>query len=291
MTSNIPSPADLTYFVEVARLLNLSRAAESLGISQPSLTMAIRRIEHSIGTDILVRHKRGVSLSVAGKQLLAHTRLLLQQWDTIKSETLASHHNVQGCFTIGCHPSVALYSLPLFMCKLLKSYPKLEIKLEHDLSRRITEQVINLKIDIGIAVNPTRHVDLVIKPLSNDKISLWRGSTEHKIHDLHSGEAVLLCDPDLIQTQAILKKMKKIDMKFSRIISSNNLEVIADLTKNNCGIGILPGNVAIARNLTPIAKSPYYEDEICLLYRGENRDVKAIQVITAAIKSAFEKLP
>jgi LysR family transcriptional regulator, cell division regulator len=290
LTSNIPSPSDLTYFVEVARLLNLSRAAESLGISQPSLTMAIKRIEHAIGTEILVRHKQGVSLSIAGKQLLAHTRLLLQQWDTIKSETLASQHDVQGCFTIGCHPSVALYSLPRFMGKLMKSYPKLEIKLQHDLSRRITEQVINLKIDIGIAVNPTRHTDLIIKPLSNDKISLWRGSTESTIHDLQSGEAVLLCDPDLIQTQAILKEMKKRHMKFSRIISSNNLEVIADLTKSHSGIGILPGNVATTRHLTPIAKSPYYEDEICLLYRGENRNVKAIQIITSAIKSAFERL-
>lgn len=110
----IPSPADLTYFLEIANLLNLSRAAESLGISQPSLSLAIQRLEKSVGTTVLVRHKRGVSLTKAGKQLLAHTRQLMQHWDSIKSETLASVYEIQGNFSIGCHPSVALFSLPRF---------------------------------------------------------------------------------------------------------------------------------------------------------------------------------
>ncbi|RDI41520.1 LysR family transcriptional regulator [Aquicella lusitana] len=284
----IPSPADLTYFLEVARLQNLSRAAESLAISQPSLSLAIQRLEKSVGTSLLTRHKRGVSLTQAGRQLLAHTRQLLQHWDTIKSQTLASVHQIQGCFTIGCHSSVALHSLPRFLGDLLENNPRLEIKLQHDHSRKITEQVIRLQIDIGIVVNPVRHPDLIIKHLDNDRIQLWRGRSERKIQDLHSGEAVLLCDPDMSQTQSILKKLKRDGIAYKRIISTNNLEVIADLTQSGCGIGILPGNVARARNLISIPKAPFYQDEICLLYRGENRDVKAIQAITNAVKAAFK---
>lgn len=283
-----PSPSDLIYFIEVAKLSNLSRASESLGISQPSLTLSMYRIEKAVGTPILVRHKRGVSLTVAGKQLLAQARQLLDQWDLIKSKTLASIHDIQGCFTIGCHPSVASYALPFFLGDLIKKHGSLEIKLHHDLSRKIVEQIINLKIDIGIAVNPCKHPNLIIKKLATDNIMLWHQSSKDKIQDLYSGHAVILCDPDLIQTQAILKALDKKKIKYGRLIFSNNLEVIADLTKAGCGIGILPGNVAITRHLTCIPKSPIYQDEICLLYRGENRDVKAIQIINDAIKTAFK---
>jgi len=51
----IPSPADLGYFMEVASTLNVSRAAERLGISQPSLSLAIRRMEEALGAPLLVR--------------------------------------------------------------------------------------------------------------------------------------------------------------------------------------------------------------------------------------------
>jgi DNA-binding transcriptional LysR family regulator len=283
----IPSSSDLAYFLEVANLLNLSRAAETLGISQPSLTLAMQRLEDAVGTAILIRHKRGVSLTKAGKQLLLHTRQLVQQWDTIKSETLASVHEVQGCYTIGCHPSVALYSLPRFLAELLDNYPKLEVKLRHDSSRKITEQVINLAIDIGIVVNPVKHPDLIIKKLAGDKITLWQGLSKRSLQDIHSDRAQLIGDPDLIQTQTILRSLKKMGMNYSRMITTNSLEVVAELTAIGCGIGILPANIARLKNLSSIPKAPFYDDEICLLYHGSNRNIKAIQVIADAIKNAF----
>ena len=76
------SQAELRYFIEVANSLNLSRASERLGISQPSLSVAIKRLEGSIGTELLIRQKRGVVLTQAGKQLLAHAKQLLQYFDS-----------------------------------------------------------------------------------------------------------------------------------------------------------------------------------------------------------------
>jgi len=283
----IPSATDLTYFLEVAHLLNLSRAAETLGISQPSLTLAMRRLEKSVGIPVLIRHKHGVSLTQGGKQLLAYTRGLIDHWETIKSETLASVQEIQGCFTIGCHPSVARYALPRFLADLLEKYPKLEIKLKHDISRKITEQVINLSIDIGIVVNPVKHPDIIIKKLDDDKITLWQGTSQRDIQNIHSGRALIICDPELVQTQTLLKDLKKQGIHYAHLLPSNNLEVIADLTQSGCGIGILPTNLAVSKNLTPVPHAPFYADEICLLYRGENRDIKAIQAITQAIRAAF----
>lgn len=283
-----PSPTDLSYFLEVANHSNLSRASEALGISQPSLTLAMRRLEEAVGTALLVRHKRGVTLTKAGEQLLAHAKELMQRWQSIKSQALASMHEVQGAITLGCHPSVALYCLPHFLPAMMRDNPRLEVQLKHELSRRITENVISLKIDIGIVVNPVRHPDLVIKHLEDDVVTLWAADSQQASQQLKDGTAVMLCDPEMAQVQSILGQLKKSNWNYGRMISTNSLELIADLAEGNGGIGILPASIAKLHNLQRVTNAPHYDDEICVLYRGENRDVRAIQVIVDAIKHAFE---
>ena len=283
----MPSPAELLYFQEVANSLNLSRASERLGISQPSLSTAIKRLEKTVGTDILIRQKRGVALTQAGKQLLAHTKQLLQYWQDTKAAALASHHEVQGSFTIGCHPTVALYYASRFLPSLLAQYPKLEIHLLHDISRKIVEQVINLSIDIGIVINPIRHPDLVIRRIRHDEISLWTNGGNAKTQDPHSNEAVMIHATNLAQTQVLLARCKKMGIRYNQVLTTENLEVIADLTANGAGIGIFPASIAAKYpQLKRVPNSPSYKDEVCVIYRHENREVRAVQAITTAIKNA-----
>jgi LysR family transcriptional regulator, cell division regulator len=285
----IPSPADLSYFVEIAGTLNLSLAAERLGISQPSLSLAVRRMEAAVGTPLFIRSRKGVALTQAGRQLLAHSRHLLQTWEGVRAEALASMNEVQGSYTIGCHPSVGLYALSGFLPSLMEKHPGLNISLKHDLSRRIAEEVISMRIDVGIVVNPVRHPDLVIQPLTRDEVTLWTGEGKNKVQDIGAGDAVLICDPDLAQSQALMKKFDKSGLKFGRIVVSGNLEVVADLAAHGCGIGILPSKVArVARKaLRRIPRAPVFYDELCLVFRVENRGVKSIQAVNQAIKTFF----
>ncbi|CDZ77782.1 Cyn operon transcriptional activator [Legionella massiliensis] len=286
----LPSAAELEYFLEVSNTLNLSRASERLGVSQPSLSLAIKRLEQSLGAQIFVRHKHGVTLTQAGQQLLLQARLLLQHWENTKSKALASHQKVQGYITVGCHPTIAIYLVSKFLADLLENYPKLEIHLKHDISRKITEQVINLSIHIGIVVNPFKHPDLVIRKICEDEVTFWVAEGARKIQDIHSKDAVILCEPDLTQTQNLLQKIKKTGTAPKRIMTMNSLEVVANLTANGCGIGILPTRVAKSMypdKLRRIPNAPVYSDEVCLIYRNENRNIQAIQTISNVIKALF----
>ena len=286
----IASPNELVYFVELAETLNFSRASERIGISQPSLTMAIKRLEHSIGVPLFNRSKTGVTLTPSGKRLLLHAKQLLQLWDTVKSQALSSSKEIQGCVTLGCHAAVATTTVQHFLPKLLLQYPKLEIKLHHDLSRKIAEKVINHSLDIGIVVNPVKHPEFIIQKLYDDTIRLWHSK---KIKDpqklLQNGDAVIICDPELMQTQWILKQMRKKGMQFQRMITTSSLELVAQLTASGAGIGIMPGGVAKMIGLDKLMmldKCPVFHDEICLVYRHENRDIKAVQTVLEAIKKA-----
>jgi DNA-binding transcriptional LysR family regulator len=287
----LPSAAELEYFIEVSNTLNLSRASERLGISQPSLSLAIKRLEHSIGTQLLVRHKNGVTLTQAGKQLLFHAKQLLQYWANTKSQALASHQEVQGYFTLGCHPTIAIYMVSGFLADLLENHPKLEIHLKHDISRKITEQVINLSLDIGLVINPLKHPDLIIQKLCDDEVTFWVGEGNRKIQDINSELGTIICDPDLMQTQYLLKNSKRSGIMAERIMTVNSLEVVANLIANGCGIGILPSRVAKSMypdKIKRIPNAPVYSDELCLIYRNENRHVQAIQTIVGVIKDYYK---
>jgi DNA-binding transcriptional LysR family regulator len=278
----LPSSSDLTYFLEIAQLGNLTRAADRLGISQPSLSLAMQRLEASVGTSLFIRTRQGVKLTKAGERLLTETRRLMDDWESLRQQTLKTMNDVRGRFTLGCHASVAHYSLPLFLPRLLGDHPELEIGLHHDLSRNITQKILSLELDLAIVVNPSPHPDLVMKPLVKDVVTLWASKKNRN-------EDVLICEPSLIQTQTIMAKIKRQGFEFRRIIESSNLEVIAGMVDCGTGIGVLPTRVANAcsPNLTPVKNAPTFHDEIFLIYRVENKPVRAIQALSAAIQEGF----
>jgi len=152
-----PSFSDITYFIEVASTLNITRAAGRLGVTQPTLSAAIKRLEATLGIDLLVRSKSGVQLTKAGIEFVTKSRQLLLNWDQIKADVLNTRDAICGEYIIGCHPSVALYSLSGFLPGLISVNRELSIKLVHDLSRKITEKVINFEADFGIVINPIKH--------------------------------------------------------------------------------------------------------------------------------------
>ena len=282
----LPHPSEIQYFLEVANTLNISRAAERLGITQPTLSLAVQRLEQAIGTPLLLRGKTGVRLTKAGTRFALQGKALVDQWERMRAETLSEESEVKGRVSIGCHPAVAMYSVPHFVPELMAAHPELEMVFHHDLSRKICERVISFEIDIGIVVNPIEHPDLRIVQLCTDEVSAWRGTGSY-VKD------VLICDPNIMQTEAVLSKMKKLgdEWKFRRIIHSPNLDVVAKLTSIGAGIGILPSRVALREpsyKLKPVAeKGPVFYDKVCLVYRTDAQRGLAAKTILRAIEDGF----
>lgn len=285
-----PTYNDISYFIEVADTRNISRAAERLGISQPSLSSAMMRLEASLGADLLIRNKTGVQLTKSGLELKTKGRLLLLNWEQLKADINKQECAVSGEYVLGCHPSVALYSLSKFLPALVQKHPELNIKLVHDLSRKITERVVSFEVDFGIVVNPIRHPDLVIKKLCVDEVSFWTASKPSSTQILKSKSGILICDLDLIQVQKLIDDLQKQKLGFRRIIHSSSLEVITDLTASGIGVGLLPKRVATrieANGLKPLDDLlPVFEDQINLVYRADSQKTKGSQIIIDAIKTS-----
>ncbi|MCP4913090.1 MAG: LysR family transcriptional regulator [Oligoflexia bacterium] len=259
----LPNPSDLVFFMEVVSTGNMSRAAERLGVSQPALSQAMKRLETNIGQQLLLRSKTGVKATKVGEKLALKSKDLLTQWEELKNEATREKEEIRGRFKIGVHPSVAIYSMGELTAKLIKKYPGLEIKFEHDLSRKVTEQVISMEIDMALAINPVAHPDLVMKKICGDKVSFYQAKNVSK--------NVLIYHPELTQAQEMLGALRKKDFSYERTITTDNLEFILELTVAGGGVSILPGKVAAkaGKKIAPVAKLPSYEDSLYLIYRHD----------------------
>jgi DNA-binding transcriptional LysR family regulator len=277
----LPSSTDLDYFVEVFKTQNLARAAERLGVTQPSLSLSLKRLENNIGVELFIRSKKGVVPNIAAKKLYSKVEELKRVWGELKNEATQSETEVSGRIRVGCHPSVGLYTLPFVTPKILKEHPGLEIQFFHDLSRKVTERVISMDVDLGIVINPVSHPDLVIKKLERDLVGLFYNPKCKDNRD------VLIFEPDLLQAQSIVKKLAG---EYKRQLHSSNLEVIRSLTEAGAGVGVLPTRVAEQSHsaLQRVTNSPTFQDEIALVYRVEKKSQRSLQVLVETLTEFFQ---
>ena len=287
----LPSSQDLSFFIEISKTLNMSRASERIGVSQSALSQSMKRLENNIGRQLFIRTKMGVNLTKAGHKLVKHAQSLLNNWEGLKNEVLLDSNELRGRYTFGMHESVAIYSLSCFVPQLIEQYPELELKFIHDHSRNLTEQVISFNLDFALVVNPIKHPDLIIKDICVDIFTLWVSP-----HLKMTQNIPLIYAPELIQAQAIHNQLRHSKLDFKRSLVSSSIEVVKKLTVEKVGVGILPTRVANldlkkSDSLKIYHKSaPQFKDKICLVYRYDTQNIPAIKILANELKKFLKFL-
>jgi DNA-binding transcriptional LysR family regulator len=262
----LATPTEIEYFIEVYQTRHVSKAAIRLGITQPTLTLSLQRLEEKLGVKLFHRTKQGVVPTERGTLFYKKAHGLIDSWNELHHDLGQSMDTIEGHFKIGCHQSVGAYTLPRFLGNLNKEAPGIEIDLVHDFSRKITERVVSYDIDLGFVVNPVRHPDLVLKKMGDDRVLFWRA------RDAHSPPKRIFADAHLMQIQSILGKTHSKNFHDWKLVNTHSLELIRTLTLSGQGIGILPERVGKAdgADLVPYDSTlPIYEDKIFVAYRKD----------------------
>jgi DNA-binding transcriptional LysR family regulator len=260
-------------------------AAQVLGISQPAVSLAIKRLEERIGTALLVRTRKRVAASRPGELLAVGARLAFEALGNAVAQIADERAEPSGRVVLGCHESLAAYTLPVFMAKFLPEYPKVELKLWNGRSQEVERELSDGRIDLGLIVNPHAHPDRVIVPLFDDSVELF-----HCIPPRRTTDPVELIEtmpliyvPELTQSQQILLHLDKRKISAARQLSCSSLELVKSLVLDEVGVGILPRRVAEhgtrkqLRSLSP--PMPHYRDKIALVRRYDIPPTAAIRVV------------
>ena len=139
--------------VEVSRQgLNLSKAAQTLHISQPALSKQILQLEDELGVTIFVRAgKRFVAITPPGQEVMAIAERILLEARSLKDVSAEFHQETSGSFTIATTHTQARYALPPVVRRFVKRYPQVRLSLRQGSPTQIAEQVIHGHADIAIA--------------------------------------------------------------------------------------------------------------------------------------------
>jgi DNA-binding transcriptional LysR family regulator len=161
------------YFNTVARHGSFSAAARALGMTQPGLTKAVRRLEASLDCTLFVRLPRGVALTEQGQAFLRHASMLGVQLQDARDEVQALARGAVGVLRIGAGPSWLSRALPRITAELTAQYPRLSFQVAGGFDGSLIEALRAGDLDLVVSALPDRSpAGLQAIPLTTDTISV-----------------------------------------------------------------------------------------------------------------------
>lgn len=149
MTFNLQQ---LQAFVAIVSSGSLGRAAETLHITQPALSRAIRRLEDQVGAPLFERHSRGMHLTAVGEALLPHAILLQRESEQAREEIDAMRGLARGTIRCGAVGSIASLVLPLAVSGVLQKWPNLKVEIIEGVWDRLADALVRRDIDLALSM-------------------------------------------------------------------------------------------------------------------------------------------
>jgi LysR family hydrogen peroxide-inducible transcriptional activator len=201
----------LRYFVAVAETGSFTRAAEREGVTQPTLSEQIIRLEskqHGLDRRLFDRLGRKVVLTDAGQVLLAHAQAILAVVDEAERAVLDSGEG--GSLRVGAIPTVAPYLLPRVLARFRKAHPAVQLQLKEDLTERLLAGLLAGELDVGLMALPIRDDRLHVEKLFTESLVMALppkhrlvAKSEVKLGDVMDEPFILLDDVHCLGDQVL----------------------------------------------------------------------------------------
>jgi DNA-binding transcriptional LysR family regulator len=159
----------LEAFVEVARRGSVSRAAEALYATQPTLTARLKGLEQELEAKLFVRSQRGMRLSDAGRAFLPYAERTLDTLSSGRRLLAELARGESGQLALGAAPAVSTYVLPRILTRFRRTHPKVSLAVRTGHSEEVLELVLREQVQIGLG-RALRHPQVEAIPLYEDEL-------------------------------------------------------------------------------------------------------------------------
>lgn len=291
---------DLRYLVALADTLHFGRAAEACHVSQPTLSAQIKKLEEYLGTPLVERRPRHITLTETGRRVVERARRLLKEADDIREVARATRDPLSGRLKLGLIPTLAPYLLPRVAPKIRRALPKLELMLYEYQTGPLLERVRNGEIDVGLLALPAESAGLASRALFAEAFVVAMPARHAltarkriRVADLAGESLLLLEDGHCLRDQA-LEVCGASHIVESQDFRATSLETLRQMVAAGLGITLLPrlaaeGPFAAARGLTtrPFAP-PTPQRTIGAVWRPSTTRAAAIESVCDVIASALD---
>ena len=238
----------LEYIVAVDTYRHFGKAAEHCFITQPTLSMQIKKLEEDLGVVIFDRTKQPLIPTDVGERIIEQSRVLLKQAEKINDIVLDHKNVISGELKIGIIPTLGPYLLPLFIGNYKRKYPNISISVEELTTAQIVDALNKDLVDVGILVTPLKEERISERPLFYEEMKIFFHPNHPLLHedtinvkDIPISEIWLLGDGHCFRHQVInLCSSGRSNGELPFHFETGSLETILNIIDKEGGLTLIP---------------------------------------------------
>lgn len=282
----------LEYLLAVDRLRHFARAAEQCHVTQPTLSMMIKKLEEELGVLIFDRTIQPVEPTNIGRKLIAQAQVILSEAANMRDLVLEEKVTVSGPLRLGIIPTLAPYLIPSFLPDFLTQYPDVQLKITEYTTEDQLDHLKARNIDIGILVTPLEDKAVREIPIFYESFLVYTSNPSSKAYiipeEIDPNELWLLEEGHCFRSQILnlceLKNQRRVAMEYQ----ASSIETLKRLVEQQKGVTILPEMATLhlsaeqKKLLKPFAP-PQPVREVSLVIRKNFLRHRMVEILRTAI--------
>jgi len=293
---------ELRYIVAVARERHFGRAAETCFVSQPTLSVAVKKLEEELGVQLFERGPTEVTVTPAGGRVVEQAQRTLEEAEKIRNIAKAIGDPLEGPLKLGAIFTIAPYLLPQLVPLLRRRAPKMPLILEENYTATLSERLKRGDIDAAIVALPFGEAGITVTPLYDEvfvvalaKTHAWAARKSIAAGELARENLLLLGSGHCFRDQvldacpALNRSSSTSPDSLQKTVEGSSLETIRLMVASGMGMTVLPASAVPAKRaatdlLTYIPFSrPVPDRRVVLASRSSFPRAAALGAIRAAV--------
>jgi LysR family hydrogen peroxide-inducible transcriptional activator len=297
---------ELRYIVALARERHFGRAAEKCFVSQPTLSVAVKKLEDELGVALFERRASDVTVTPVGARIVEQAQRVLEEASAIKNLAVQGKDELTAPLRFGAIYTIGPYLMPQLIPLLTKRAPRMPLIIRENFTVRLSELLKTGELDLVVVSLPFSEAGIVTQPVYDEPFRVlvpaahpWARKTRIPADDLCRENLLLLssgnCFRDqVLQTCAGVERATN-NEGMQQSLEGSSLETIRHMVASGAGITVIPAAAAESRTgenkltaVRPFA-APVPSRRVVLAWRRSFPRPRAVETVRQAILAC--KLP
>jgi LysR family hydrogen peroxide-inducible transcriptional activator len=292
---------ELRYVVALAQERHFGRAAQKCFVTQPTLSLALAKLEDELGVLLFERNKNEVLVTPLGEAVVEQARRVLDEVGKIQSLAKGSHDQLAGALRLGVIPTIGPYLLPDLVPILRKRAPGMPLMIEENFTASLVPMLRDGEIDVALVALPFSVPGVLTRTVYEEPFSVvvpeghaWAKKKRVRPDEL-AGENLLVLNAGHCFREQVLEACPgQSNTANPEGRSGSSLETIRNMVASGLGVSVLPATALQARYGSRLVREIPFADpvpsrKVAVAWRTSFSRPKAIEAICQAIREV--KLP
>lgn len=287
---------ELRYIVALARESHFGRAAEKCHVAQPTLSVAVKKLEDSLGIVLFERNSGDIRPTTIGAQVVAQAERVLSEAARVSEIAAAGRDPLAGPLRLGVIYTIGPWLLPALVPRLKQRAPKMPLIIAEGYTEVLVEKLKNFELDVLVLALPINEPGIVAQPLYDEPFRLLLPIAHPWVKQKTLSTAQLLEEPLLMLGPGNCFRDQVLDLcarashgQSPQVLESSSLETIRHMVASGVGVTVMPASSVdtLAKNDPLLRVRPFTEPtptrRVGLVWRASFPRHQAIDVMRAAL--------